>query len=145
MLAFVLPTSILVATALWAWLDLLQIFALPFLVIAAWLLLRFHVPPEGHRELKVTSLPHSRALFIGLGLYLCSPILLPGLLWLLVWLLGLLGVGKDTAGAIVCVPLVATLPPVFYWIYKSDKRQRNVDKQAAELAEVRWHQGEGAA
>jgi hypothetical protein len=50
-----LPLSVILAIGLWLRLNLWQFATLPFLVVAAWLLLRFNVPAEGRAETRLSS------------------------------------------------------------------------------------------
>jgi hypothetical protein len=137
MLVFGFPLSVALAIAMWASLDLWQFFVLPFLAIAAWILLRFHVPREGRSEARLTSTPLGRAHLIGWGAIVSSQILLLGL--------ALLDVAKPIACSIACILLVAAIPPMLYFNFKSAKQRRTEVEQTAELASARWQQGEGAA
>ena len=137
-LRLALPVSIGVSVALWSWLHFQEFFALPFLVIAGWLLLRLNVPREGRTEVQFqlsTSPMEGRAQLIGAGGIIGSVLLMGGL--------PILGVEKSIACLVACIPMGTAFPPMIYFLYKCDKQRRNADKQAAEMAAALWQQGEG--
>jgi hypothetical protein len=134
MLVLALPLSVALAIGLWLRLNLWQFAALPFLVIAAWLLLRFNVPAAGRAEMRLTSTTQGRAQIIGMGGVVISQLLMFGL--------ALLGVGKAIACWTALVVLLATIPPMLYMLHKSDKQRRTADELAAESAPASWQQGE---
>jgi hypothetical protein len=61
MLIVALPMSLLFALGLGIWLNLWNALTLPFVVLAAWALLRFVVPRDGVLEPTVTSTRHGMA------------------------------------------------------------------------------------
>lgn len=133
MAGFGFPLSIFVAITLWVWLNLWQFFALPPLVVAAWLLLRFNVPPDGRMEARLTSTLHGRAQLVGWGAIVSAIPLMVGLRF---W-----GVEKSTACLIGCVVIGAAFPPMLYLLHKADKQRRIADEQAANSAPEQWLQG----
>ena len=128
--------AVAIAIALWAWLDRWQFIVLPFLVIAAWLLLRFSVPNEGRADVQLTSTLLGRAQLVGWGAVVTSQLLMIGL--------AVLGFRKTAIWAAIVI-VVAAFPPVFYFLHKSDKERRTADAQGAESAPTRWQQGETSA
>ena len=137
MLVFGFPLSVALAIAISASLNLWQFFVLPFLAIAAWLLLRFNVPREGRSEARFTSTLEGRAQLIGWSAVVSSQLFMLGL--------ALLDVGRPIACSTACVLLVAALPPMLYLNFKSAKQRRTAVEQFAELAPAHWQQGEGTA
>ncbi len=67
MLMLFLPLSAVLAVVLWVWVNFWQFIPLPFVVIGAWLLLRFNVPREGRSEVRLTATSLGRAQLIGLS------------------------------------------------------------------------------
>jgi hypothetical protein len=137
MILLALPLSIAVSFFLWAWIGFRDIFALPILVILGWLLLRYSVSPEGTRQLHVTANAGGRSLLFFFGTITACLCLMFGFL-----------VFVPKGSILLYVPfaaLFATLPPVYYFMYKAIKQQRIAEEQAAELAPALWQQGECAA
>jgi hypothetical protein len=134
MLSVALPLSVVLAVFLWASLKLWQFTALPFLVISAWLLLRFNVPAEGMPQVRLTSTLHGRGQLIGMSAVVLSQLLMIGL--------ALAGVGKSVACGVACVILLSAFPPMLFLFYKADKQRRIADEQAAEAASLEWQLGE---
>jgi hypothetical protein len=136
MLVVGFPLSLAVAAVLWVGLDQRQFLVLPLLIIAAWLLLRFSVPPGGGSEVRVGSTSQGRALFIGYGTVVSALLLMIGLT--------LFGVKKPIACGIGCAVLAAGVPPMMHWLLKADKQRRTADEQAAASAPALWQECEGA-
>lgn len=127
-----IPFSILIAVALGGWLNLPQFFALPLFVVAAWLFLRFNVPPDGRDEERLSSTSVGRVQLIGWGAIAGTLLLMVGLhLW---------GVEKSTACLIGCVVMGAAFLPILYLLRKADKQRRIEEEQAASAAPERWLQ-----
>jgi len=136
-LVFGFPLSVGLAIAVWASLNLWQFFVLPFLAIAAWLLLRFNVPREGRSEPRLTSTLEGRTQLIGWGAVVSSQLVMLGL--------ALLDVGKLIACSIGCVLMMAAIPPMLYLTFKSAKQRHTAVEHIAELASTHWQQGEATA
>jgi hypothetical protein len=136
MLVVGLPLS--VALAIWlCWrISLWQFAALPVLVIAAWLLLRFNTPAEGRTVTRLTSTSHGRASIIGVGGVVISQVLMIGL--------SLLGAEKSTACWAALAVLLATFPPMLYLLHRGDKQRRDADLRASEWADAQWQGGEAS-
>jgi hypothetical protein len=128
-----LPLSVALAIGFWLRLKLWEFAAMPFLVIAAWLLLRFNVPAKGRTETRLTSTSHGMASIIGMGGVVLSQLLMIGL--------ALLGVDKSIACWTGLAVLLATFPPMLFFLHKADKQRRIGDEQAAELAPLEWMEG----
>jgi hypothetical protein len=56
--------------------------------------------------------------------------------------LALLGFGKSVACWTGIVVLLASFPPMFYYLHKADKQRMNGDEHAAEGAPSDWEEGE---
>ncbi len=134
MLIVGLPLSVALAVVLWVSLNLWQFIALPFLIIAAWLLFRFDVPSGGKPEVRLTSTLHGRGQLIGMSAVVLSQLLMVGQ--------ALGGVKKSIACGIACVILLLAFPPMLFLIYKGDRQRRIADERAAELAPLEWELGE---
>jgi hypothetical protein len=137
MLSVALPLSVVLAVFLWASLKLWQFTALPLLVIAAWLLLRFDVPAEGKSEVRLTSTSQGRGQLIGMGAVVLSLLLMIGL--------ALVGVGKSIACGVTLVVLLLAFPPMLFLFHKADKQRRIADERAAEPASLEWELGEAGS
>jgi hypothetical protein len=133
MAAIAFPLSILVAVVPWIWLNVLEFFALPILVIGMWLLVRFHVPPDGLAETRLTLSSVSRFQRIAWGAILGTPLLMAGLR---IW-----GVEESTAYLIGSIVMGSALLPLLYLQHKADQQQRIADEQAAPSAPGLWLQG----
>jgi hypothetical protein len=130
--AVVTPLSIVAAIVLWAWFNLWQFFALPILVLAGWLLLRFNVPPGGRVESRLTSTAQGRAQLFCLGTVMSVKLLMIGL--------RLGGVEGSTVCWIGCAILGTALVPILYMLHKVDKQRRIENEQAAKAAPDLWLQ-----
>jgi hypothetical protein len=135
MAAIGVPLSICGALVLWIWLNLWQLVALPAVVSAAWLLLRFNVPRNGRVECRLTSTLHGWVQLFGWGAILSAMMLMVGL--------RLSGVEKSTVCLIGCFVMGAAFPFIVYLVHKADKQRRIADTQAAHLAPGRWLKGYG--
>jgi hypothetical protein len=136
MLLVALPLS-LALTAWLGWrLGLWQFAALPVVVVAAWLLLRFNTPVAGRTVTRLTSTAHGRGSIIGWGGVVISQVLMIGL--------RLLGAEKSTACWAALAVLLATFPPMLYLLHQGDKRRRDADLQASEWTDAQWRGGEAA-
>lgn len=130
--AFVVPLSVVVGIALWAWSNRWEFFVLLPVVIAAWLFLRFSVPRDGRVEARLTSTFQGRAQLVGWSGIVTSALLMAGLrLW---------GVDKSTACLLGCIVMGAAFPPMLYLLHKADKHRRATDEQAANSSVDRWSQ-----
>jgi len=134
MLMFGFPLSVVLATGFWAFLNVWQFAVLPLLVIAAWLLFRFHIPQEGRKETRLTSTSQGKGQLIGFSGVIIAQLLMIGL--------ALLGVEKSIACWAAVIVLLVTFPPAIYFLHQSDKQRKNEEKQGAESAPTVWQQKE---
>jgi hypothetical protein len=130
MLVFALPLSAALAAFLWRWLSDWRLVLLPLLVIGAWLLLRYQVPPEGRAEVRLTSTSTGRAQLFGWLTIVTSQCAMVGLAWL--------GFNKSLACGTGLVLAVTAFPPFIYLLVKADKQRRLAEEEAAKSAPIEW-------
>ncbi|MFZ5829835.1 MAG: hypothetical protein ACOY3P_07095, partial [Planctomycetota bacterium] len=101
LLAPCLVASITLAAGLIAWFRSWQFLVLPALIVGMWLVLRFHVPPEGLPVMRMTSTFCGRTAIFAMLAIVGSLILLIGL--------ALAGIDRSTAHWIALSPMTAAL------------------------------------
>src|ERR1700752_4108595 len=124
MLTYGLPSTIAVALIFGAWLSLWQFAALPILIVVAWRLLRFNVPPEDRIEQRLAANGADCGQLIGWSGLMCVLLVLIAF--------DLIGLENATAFWTLSVVAMATLLPLLFACYKSDKQRRVADQLAAE-------------
>jgi hypothetical protein len=131
MVAICFPLSLVVALAVWMWRDLPQLTALPVLVVAMWLLLRFSVPREGQSSVQTTSANRCYLIFGGSW----SVALVAMLAF------GLSGEAESFSTAIVCLAVFAAVVPL-YFLFQADKERRAAEQVGLASVKDEWQRGE---
>ncbi len=110
--------------------------AVPILIFAFWLFLRFTIPPEGKRIPKVTGSYDGRTMLFGLSAVVAARLTMAAVRFT--------GVNREDgclAGLMILTPV---LPIVMYRLFRSDKAKKMADAVVAATATERWEQGESS-
>jgi hypothetical protein len=134
MFMYALPLSVALAVLVWFSLGLWDFFVLSVLLIAAWLVLRFHVLREGSRDVLLTSTLDGRIQLIMWSAMVSAN--------LVIIALALSGAKRDAACGTGCVMLAAAVLAVSYLVLKSSKERRAKVARAEEIALAHWNVGE---
>jgi hypothetical protein len=134
LLLMMLAPTLLTTFALCWCLETWVFVVLPVLVAGFWLLLRFNTPKEGNQQVRLVSSPSGRA-------QAAAHILMPTTVLLLL-VLALAGVEKNTAFGIVAVVAVPSLIAIIFAAIRANKHERMIELQGAESADEAWRTGE---
>ncbi|MBI1247105.1 hypothetical protein GC197_04580 [bacterium] len=131
----VIPMAFLIALTIGVWFNQWKAFVPPACLVFVWLLVRFGIPKEGRKELRLAKMrpfPIPAAL-LGFGGIAIG--------FLLIGVLPLGGVGKTTATAVGMVTMGMGFVAMLYLVYKFEKKQQLANEQAAISAPEQWRQG----
>ncbi len=134
MLAAALPLSLCMAVAAGIYFGFWRAFVLPAAIVAAWLLLRFHVPPEGQVDWRVTTTEVGRTSLATWSVIVGTKLMMIGIL--------LAGFEQRTACSAGCVVLLAAFPFLIFRMYRADRQRQARVPRLAELAVAQWDAGE---
>jgi hypothetical protein len=128
--------SVVVAAALWIYVPISQVVALPICVCAFWPLIRFATPKDGYWQLRAFGTKETREMFIAV---LFAPVIIP-LLKSMEWI-GFTERTIVTTAGLIGVAVIARLLII---ARQMDKRRFNSDQIELTESVRRWEAGEQA-